>query len=247
MSKITRQVQNGIEYHYDPEGRLHNVDDKPAKVDRTSKQWFQHGVLHRDGGKPAFENDEVGEVAYFVNGALHREDGPAHTREGRFEKWYRHGLLHNLNGPAVVEFSNIGPAYTYYINGRLVTEYEWKTTKDTLPDGVPPETDPLGLAQVLQGRLLQPRADWTAEVSEVETKPEETEKAGLTEEEVAAQKAADAEAAQKAADKVAAREAAAAKKAADKAEADKAAADKEAKRLAKLAAKEAAKKDADKA
>jgi len=59
-------------------GQLHRIDG-PAKIYHDgSEEWWQNGVLHRDG-EPAtiWINTNGITKRWFFNGLLHRVDGPA--------------------------------------------------------------------------------------------------------------------------------------------------------------------------
>lgn len=82
---------------YDTQGKLHSVDDEPARIgieldfassnEFITKEWFYHGVRHR-------------------------ESGPAYTRRDNHVEWWIHGARHNPTGPAIIRVDGTG---TFYI------------------------------------------------------------------------------------------------------------------------------------
>lgn len=128
MSKVRRVFERGVSRYYDENGQLHNDGDLPAvDVVNGNKEWWKHGVLHRDGGEPAVVNDEKRVKAWFVNGVQHRDGGPA-LISPTVEKWYVNGVLHRLNGPAVSYFRGDYKleSVEYWIEGRSYTEADYK-------------------------------------------------------------------------------------------------------------------------
>jgi hypothetical protein len=66
----------GVSRWFDNDGKVHSEGDLPAVVDpRGDKQWFRHGVLHREGGPSYISAD--GQKVWYSNGKCHRLDGPA--------------------------------------------------------------------------------------------------------------------------------------------------------------------------
>jgi hypothetical protein len=76
-----------------------------AKVvsDCLKCQWFQFGLLHRDGDLPAVEIYN-GSRMWYQRGTLHRDhDLPAVVWASGTQQWYQHGKLHrSFDLPAVV-------------------------------------------------------------------------------------------------------------------------------------------------
>ncbi len=106
-----------IRYYSDPRdvysqkwyqhGLLHRDGDKPARVKPGNRKvWYQHGKIHRDGDKPAVKTCNRKE--WRVNGLLHRDnDLPAIVWIGRSSEWYQHGERHRENDlPAIADKSN---------------------------------------------------------------------------------------------------------------------------------------------
>jgi len=83
----------------DADGNIHRDGDLPAVEYRTGrKEWYQHGVQHRDDGKPAVtgKGDE-----YWVNGVLFNPNGPA-VDTGSYRRYNNEkGELHRIGGPAI--------------------------------------------------------------------------------------------------------------------------------------------------
>jgi hypothetical protein len=64
-------------------GKYHSFDDKPAKVTKYGRAWYQYDELHRDNDLPA--------LIYY--------DGS--------QEWYQHGKIIRYNGPAIIERDTI--------------------------------------------------------------------------------------------------------------------------------------------
>src|SRR3989344_2584865 len=87
-----------------------------------SEEWYNDGVLSRDGGPAVVEYKHSGNAictSWFKDGKVHNADGAAHvlyTERGNvwLSAWYEHGELHRVGGPARV----------YYENG-TIREEEW--------------------------------------------------------------------------------------------------------------------------
>jgi len=122
---------DGTTMHY-KDGQLHGFEyldefgdiyQKAAiKYSNGKKEWYKHGILHREKGKPAIVHPNDQGEFFYVNGQLHREgDLPAVNVPGDRMEWYINGLRHrDLNcGPAVIHNDN---TYEYWINGQFVSE-----------------------------------------------------------------------------------------------------------------------------
>ena len=70
---------------HDSEGRLHSLNDQPARVYWGISEWYKHGKLHRDGGLPTVVTDR-GQKEWWV------DIGPAVVRTTGVCSWYRNGL-----------------------------------------------------------------------------------------------------------------------------------------------------------
>lgn len=90
--------------YYDDEGELHSTSPSlPAKIDCDgTKEWYRHGILHRDNGP-----------------AIIHPDGK--------EEWYKDGERHNSDGPAIVYASG---KRAWYLNGSRVTKNEFEEYKE---------------------------------------------------------------------------------------------------------------------
>lgn len=58
---------------------------------------------------------------WLCDNQFHRVNGPAVVYDTGSLAWHNHGKLHRLDGPAVI---NQHGTYQYWINDRLVSEYE---------------------------------------------------------------------------------------------------------------------------
>ena len=76
----------------DEEGELHSEDDHPARIKGQELQWWKHGLLHRDNGKPAILNTSSNRKEYYVDGKRHRIDGPAFVCDA-IEAYYVNDVL----------------------------------------------------------------------------------------------------------------------------------------------------------
>lgn len=76
-------------YTRDAEGRLHSFNDQPADRSTQGRRvWYSHGTLHRDGDKPAIEDDWDGRCTWWRHGMRHREAGPAIVYAYRGSEWW---------------------------------------------------------------------------------------------------------------------------------------------------------------
>ena len=73
------------------QGRLHSVDDRPAKIvnDGEELHWYTHGLRHRDGA-PAIIYANGKQVWYHLN-EIHNANGPAKIFLDGEEQYYLHG------------------------------------------------------------------------------------------------------------------------------------------------------------
>lgn len=76
-----------------------NYNDEPAEVySNHTLAWYKHGVLHREGDKPAFISEFWAYSDWYENGKRHRLTGPARVPDctkyyAPFgEKYYIHGV-----------------------------------------------------------------------------------------------------------------------------------------------------------
>lgn len=116
----------------DDKGRLHSVDDKPARIlpDGT-REWYHHGELHRDGGLPAVIEyygkaaaSPVKKQIWIQAGNRHRQgDRPAvieYYKDGKEKErgYWKDGKLHrdSEKGPAIENDKNLGQ---FWINGKF--------------------------------------------------------------------------------------------------------------------------------
>lgn len=117
-----------VNIYTDKNGYLHRDHDLPAYEHKVNgKQiWYKHGVVHREGGKPAEvvrKNGKLRSESYYEHGLLHRINGPAFVNNVHDNKeWYQRGKLHRTDGPALVHRNRI----EFYINGRPMTREEFE-------------------------------------------------------------------------------------------------------------------------
>lgn len=82
-------------------GRVHSIDDQPAVIYNSVREWRINGVLNRPTGPTIIYAD--GEEHWHKNGMCHRdEDLPAIIYSDGRRDWYQFGLLHRDIGPAII-------------------------------------------------------------------------------------------------------------------------------------------------
>lgn len=118
------RTDTGFESWHNTEGRLHRDNgpavslehefldphveynqDNPTMIMGYRKEWYQDGVMHREGG-------------------------PAWTQPG-IEEWWQNGKTHRDDGPAVIRTSKSFPQEIWWWKGqRQQNQAEWKTSKE---------------------------------------------------------------------------------------------------------------------
>jgi hypothetical protein len=109
--KTTEHHENGVEsieqwgeVTWYKNGNVHRDGGLPAfENEDGDKRWYVNGELHRDGGLPAIE-DADGDREWYVNGCRYRADGlPNVVRGNGDSEWWSNNKLHRDGGlPAVV-------------------------------------------------------------------------------------------------------------------------------------------------
>jgi hypothetical protein len=127
---------------YDAEGRLHSYDGLPAWEhfsDYGSKQWFWHGLLHRDGGLPACVHNSCGIEEWWVFGQRHRDgDLPAYVCPDNLTSWWRHGKRHREDDlPAVIHAQLDGREQEWWVDGVRQTSADRAHTQRQLARWTP--------------------------------------------------------------------------------------------------------------
>jgi hypothetical protein len=100
-------------------------------VETREKRWRKNGLLHRDGGEPAFIQEAkrtdslTGAVSmqvarhWYINGKRHREaDEPAYEvddERGTHKAWYVNGKRHRDGDAPAIEFARGGGEW--WVNG----------------------------------------------------------------------------------------------------------------------------------
>lgn len=80
----------------DNKGRYHSYDGKPAVIySHYHKEWYKHGVLHRDNDLPAVDSSTHKE--YFYNGIRHRSRGPSIVWCDGYKEWWYDGRRYHFN------------------------------------------------------------------------------------------------------------------------------------------------------
>jgi hypothetical protein len=117
MGESEKKVHSDRVEYRDKDGKLHRTDG-PAMVRVDGYQaWYEHGLLHRGGGKPAVTYSD-GYRVYFEQGELHREGGkPAIVWPDGCKAYFEQGKPHRLNGPAVVYADG---RVEYWVDGEWV-------------------------------------------------------------------------------------------------------------------------------
>ena len=90
------------------QGRLHSVDDRPARIvnDGEEQHWYTQGLRHRNGA-PAIIYANGKQVWYHLD-AIHRNDGPAKTFMDGEEQYY----LHNKRYASIRDWIKDNPCRT---------------------------------------------------------------------------------------------------------------------------------------
>ncbi len=120
------------QYYY-INGEFHREGDKPAKITWRdsdynctiiSKEWYDHGKLHRKNGaaKICYHYNNTVDIEYwYQNGKLHNKNGPAEIHYDdngirRYEEWYIDGKeSYNKYGRmSPIEYKKNGEEYTPY-------------------------------------------------------------------------------------------------------------------------------------
>lgn len=124
-----------IEYNgalsYYQHGLKHRDGDKPAYVSSSQQGYYQHGVLHRDGDKPALIHlidNKIVAQEHYRHGARHRDcdKGPALMWDSGSYQYYEHDVLHNDKGPASHFVHEKGIEDQYFMNGKPMSAVGFK-------------------------------------------------------------------------------------------------------------------------
>jgi hypothetical protein len=94
---------------FDKNGLPHSYDDQPSSGPTdTFLVWYSHGLIHRDGDKPAMLNREnPSNQVFFQDGMKHRNgDKPAQINE-LYNIWYICNTKHRTSGPAEIKNTQI--------------------------------------------------------------------------------------------------------------------------------------------
>lgn len=85
------------------------ISRDPDTMNKIQEEWYQNGVLHRDGDEPArvFKNSTVTTLEWFEHGVHHRIGKPAiheTTSTGLIstEEWLLNGKHHRDGAPAII-------------------------------------------------------------------------------------------------------------------------------------------------
>jgi hypothetical protein len=119
---------NGTMTYYQ-HGLKHRDGDKPAYISSSQQCYYQLDSLHRDGDKPALIHlidNKIVSQAYYQHGLLHRNKGPAMSWDTGSYQYYQHGVLHNDNGPACHYVRENGTQDDYYLNGKAMSVVGFK-------------------------------------------------------------------------------------------------------------------------
>ena len=126
-----------IRKYFDAFGKLHRDWDEPAvkSQDGSLKEYYQHGILHRDHTKPARITKDLpfGETRkeYYQHGILHRDyDEPAIVQTSKCiiankcKAWYKHGVLHRANDKPAKIYTDMDAqiVYEYWVENKLHRE-----------------------------------------------------------------------------------------------------------------------------
>jgi hypothetical protein len=96
--------EDGTEYWYSVDGKLHRLDGPAIKCPTGTAVYYKHGQFHREDG-----------------------NGPSFTYRGIDNWWHKNGKLHRVDGPAVM-LSN-GHCEWWYCGYHFANEAEWTKAK----------------------------------------------------------------------------------------------------------------------
>jgi hypothetical protein len=116
VAEIKKVVNDlGVTEYYE-DGVLHR-DGGPAIIHPDGTQiWMCRGTLHRDGDEPAITRPN-GAKHYYKHGERHRNGSPAVMEHFKTE-WWANDKLHRDDGPAVIFFGE-GPDQ-WWVNGHQI-------------------------------------------------------------------------------------------------------------------------------
>lgn len=96
----------------------HYNDRSHANETSIGLWWYQNGLAHRDGDKPAYISPK-GTLYWYQNAKTHRDgDLPAVIRWNGTLEWWQNNQLHRICGPAVIYNSVL----EWWINGQEITQ-----------------------------------------------------------------------------------------------------------------------------
>lgn len=120
------QSYDNITQTLDKNGLPHSYNDQPTgKPNDAFLTWYNHGLIHRDGDKPALvARDYPSNKTFFQHGMKHRDnDKPAQVND-LYNIWYICGMKHRTTGPAEIKSMQIvaGKMYplkeSFYLYGK---------------------------------------------------------------------------------------------------------------------------------
>ena len=99
-------------------GKRHREDGPAVERHDGTREYYRHGVCHRDGDLPAVEHAS-GRTDYWVDGRRHRDgDKPARVFANGKREWWTRGKRHRAEGPAVIGADG---SESFYWHGKPVT------------------------------------------------------------------------------------------------------------------------------
>lgn len=101
-------------------GLQHRGGDKPADVSPYRKEWWKKGVLHRDYDKPAivYENTQM----WYCRGQLHRGNDKPAVISPTVKQWWKNGKRHRNGQLPAVEYTD--GTKLWYKEDKLHRDYD---------------------------------------------------------------------------------------------------------------------------
>jgi hypothetical protein len=122
MSENIKRVYNAVSgtiYTYDSDWKTHSINDEPLISADGVKRWYKHGLIHREGGLPAYVDDIKKIYHWRVDGFYYRENDMPSKVTPDERTWHKNGTLS-------VHRDNNLPAREYYEpDGTTVRESIW--------------------------------------------------------------------------------------------------------------------------
>ena len=117
-----QQHKDGIIREYKLCNKLHNVDGPAIEYLHGTREWYKHGLLHRDDDLPAVEFLN-GTKHWYQNSKCHRDgDLPAIEYVSGSKYWYKNGELHRDGDLPAIE--RVDGTKEWWVNGKYYSHVE---------------------------------------------------------------------------------------------------------------------------